>query len=596
MPKPKEEEVKKTDVKDTTTEDLKTIKYLTGKKEQYEPRWFMSSAFWEGVHFFSGKKDKAGAFIKTKLPKGKVLREIPKAKKLLKNVRTLLLKPKFTPVVYPDMSAITGEGDEKKKEFEQAKNQGKVVRHVMVEDMKFKRHIKKLVRFAEMYSVGYLQVHNDGDSMSMEVLDPFDVSMDPEVNHVNDTNVIIKHFYKTKEQLEETEIYDQAKVKKALEGDQDNKYANNQFKNELLTNRYGDAPDDAVILDEAYRLEKDEAGDTHVTVKTYANNQQIRKEEHIKTKLTKLPFSVFCWEDEIYTTSLLEELMPMNKAYDKFITKLEEKVNKLGTGRMLLQAKEPTKVITTKDGEILRYKRTKPDIMREADISNAYMEVINVLQADMNEQGVSAAAGAIPPGVKAWHAIEALKEADYSSIGTQQDNLEECIVDITEKVTEMIAFDTITKKTVQPVEKYIEKTSAIQYIGARGKEVMTTGTNKEDISDEVTVIDPNRTTKVEVESAMAYSEVAKKDMAMELASKEIIPVEVLIDILQLGNSEEIIDRMKELSTQGKSIIDMPEFKMLPMDLQKAITVYLDQGGAITDPNIQEVDDRGKSML
>lgn len=578
----------KVNAETTEDRDIREIKILTEKKQQYEPRWYMSSAFWEGVHFFSGEKDKTGAFKRVKLPKGKVLREIPKAKKLIKNIRTLLLKPNFTPVVYPDRSSTVdiNNSEDKDKILDEATKQGKIIRHKMVEEMKFKRHLKKLIRYAAMYSVGYIQIFNDDGKLSFGVYDPFDISVNPVISNINEHPVVIKHFYKSKRELEESEIYDQDKLTKALEGESGGKYSKNQYKNDLMVNRYGTAPDDTYIVDEVYRVEKEEDGTEKVSIRSYIGEVQIRKEEEIETELTKIPIAMFCWEDEAYTTSLLEELIPLNKAYDKFVTKLEEKVNKLGTGRMLIQKGEDTKVITTKDGEILRYKRTKPDIMKEADISGAYVEVLNTLNQDMNEQGVSAATGNIPSGVKAWHAIEALKEADFDSIGTQQDNLIECIVDITEKVAEAMAQTTEIKEVQVSNGNDIENTETLKYTGQAGKDTLTTG--GQDINSDVIIIDPNRYIKVEVESAMSYSQVAEKDMAMELAKEQLIPVEVLLDVLKLGNTADIIEKMNEIKTKGMSLIDAPDFQMLPRDLQKAIVLYLDSGGAITDPGIKEI--------
>ena len=111
----KTSEEKTKDLTEDIAEDREKIEQLVKYKELLEPRWYLSSAFWEGIHFTYGSKDKNGNWIRVPTPKGKILREIPKAKKQLRSVRNMILKIKQKPVVYPDKNVIMQIADSAEK-------------------------------------------------------------------------------------------------------------------------------------------------------------------------------------------------------------------------------------------------------------------------------------------------------------------------------------------------------------------------------------------------------------------------------------------------------------------------------------------------
>jgi hypothetical protein len=536
-------------------------------------------AFWEGFHFTYGTKDKDGNWLRVPTPKGKTIREIPKAKKQLLSVRNMILKVKQRPVVYPDrdvLNQMTSKEEKEKAELE-AKRKGYYLGWKLNEDMKLGRHLKKLVRFSGMYNTGYIQILNDGDKKEFAVYDPFDISVYPTISNINDYPCLNKHISIRKRELEQNEVYDQTIVSGLLEGTSQGKFSDNMWKQQLMSERYGRAPTDLIPIDEFYEIVEDTAGEKQLVIKTYLGNRQIRLKP--ETNLTKIPISMFCWSDEALQTSFFEDIMPINKAYDIIISKLEQKAKKLDTGRIIMQKGEDAKVLTTNDGEIIRWKKFRPEVMQEASVPNAFMEYVARLENDLKEQGVSVAAMTnLPAGVKAWRAIETLKESDYASIGTQMDNLNECMVDITEKLIEMEAADKTVAERVQiPMEK--GEADSFQVIGQAGADIYSELTNNQPIPEDTVVISDDMILKVEIETDLAYTEQAKKDNIMEMVGAGIVPIEVAIDLLNVGNTKEIMDKLKEQMTMGKSMIDMPDFQVLPRDLQQAIVKYLTSGAS-----------------
>lgn len=603
------------------TKDRKSIDQLKSYKKHWEPRWYLAQAFYEGVHFTYPKKDSTGNWQRrNEVGKNKVLREIPKAKKQLDSVRNLILKLRQKPVVYPDKNIIiaqNGDNEEARdNETKKAEMQGRYMEYYLNDVMKLSRHKKKLIKNAELYHVSFIQILNDNGKYEFAVYSPFEISIFPSISNINEYPIVAKHVPKRFEDLIGNELYDQTVITELKDTAKDGKFSASLYQDAYLKERYGNAPDDNVIVDELYQIKRvtvDEAGqhvadpDLYVaeyqdsikqyegkfeedgvtpvavppmgkikeverlTIRAYIGTKKVRDEV---TNLSMIPISMFCWGDEAYATSLMEDLMPLNKAYDVFISKLEHKAKKMDTGRYTLQKGEDAKILTTNDGEFVRFKRFKPELMAEASVPNAFMEAINLVEGDMREQGVSmTSAAGIPQGVEAWHAIESLKEIDYASIGTQADNLNECLTDLTEKLTEMIAYDMTTIENVS-TKGADGKQEAFRVVGKRGADILS---QQGAIPQDVVVIDPNRSVKVEIESEITWTEEGKRNLVLDLIKEGILPKEMGLEALKFGNTKDILQKLISEATFGKSMIDAADFKVLPVEMQQAILQFLSQG-------------------
>jgi hypothetical protein len=589
-------------------EDRKKIDQLKGYKKHWEPRWYLALAFYEGAHFSKPQKDTNGNWIKMRrLSKGRVLREIPKAKKQLQSVRNLILKQKQRPVVYPDKQAISlsfdkSDGKTYEQACEAAAAQGRYLDHQLHEVMKLGRFKRKLVRYAGLYNVAYIQIMNDDGDRYFEVYDPFEISVFPTISNINDHNVVVKHITRRLSEIEDSEMYDREQVSILKQKQRDGQYSASKYKNSYMSERFGKAPDDSVVIDEMYEVvnvdvdeddkyvsqeklmpklnddgsidEEYEVPKTQkkprVRIRSYVDDVMLREEV---TQLTKIPISMYVWDDEAYQTSFMEELMPLNKAYDIMVSKLEQKAKKMDTGRYAIHKSEDAKVMSTNDGEFIRYKRSAPTVMQEATVPNAFMETIGMIEGDLREQGVAmTSAAGIPKGVEAWRAIESLKEADYSSIGTQLDNLNETLTDITEKLTEMLAYDITDIQYVQLKDESGEM-KTYRVIGKRGYDILMRDSNGASM-DDVIVIDPDRDTKIEIESEMTWTEEGKRNLILDLLNAGALPKELALETLKYGNTQEVMEKLRDEASYGQSMIDTPDFKALPEPIQMQIIQFL----------------------
>ena len=617
------------------TKDKQAIDQLKSYKKHWEPRWYLSMAFYEGVHFTYPRKDNTGNWQrKNEVGKNKVIREIPKAKKQLDSVRNLIMKVKQRPVVYPDTNIILADNVDlrmQEKEKSAAELQARYVDYYMNKVMKLARHKKKLIRYSELYHVAYIQILNDNGKKEFAVYDPFEISVFPTISNINEYPILAKHVSHRMDELVGNDLYDQEairKIQQTMSAQGSGKYSGSIYKDSYMRERYGNAPEDNVLVDELYQIVRVKVGEDgqviddeetyeaeyKESIKKYEGQVQedgvtpvevpemgeIKEEERLRirayigtekvrdemTKLSKFPISMFCWGDEAYSTSFMEDLMPLNKSYDIFISKLEHKAKKLDTGRIVMQKGEDAKVLTTNDGEFIRYKRFKPEVMEEASVPNAFMNAIELTERDMKEQGVSmTSAAGLPTGVEAWRAIESLKEADFGSIGVQLDNLNECLTDLTEKLTEMLAYDmTDIEKVIMNDENGQPK--AYRVIGKRGAEILKQGGG--DMPEDVIVIDPNRTTMVEIESDMTWTKEGQRYFVLDLVKEGILPKETALETLKFGNTKDVVAKLIQESTYGKSLIDAPDFKVLPVELQKQILTILSNGAPTGQSQIPEI--------
>lgn len=612
--------------------DRKVIDQLKSFKKHWEPRWYLSMAFYEGVHFTYPKKDATGNWQrKNKMGKNKVIREIPKAKKQLKSIRNLILKTKQRPVVYPDTNIILADNIDPKaqeKEIQAAELQSRYVDHYLNKVMKLSRHKKKLIRYAQLYHVSFIQILNDNGKKELAVYDPFEISIYPTISNINEYPKTAKHIAREFDDLVGNELYDQTAIgelKQTATANGSGKYSGSIYKDSYMRERYGNAPEGQIIVDELYqivRVKADEGGsvvddeelfrqefiknnpaqpnedgtmgeapsvpelkeEQRLQIRAYIGEKKVRDET---TKMSSTPISMFCWDDEAYATSIMEDIMPMNKSYDIFMSKLEHKAKKMDTGRYMIQKGEDQKIVTTNDGEFFRYKRFKPEVMQEASISNAFGEAINRNENDMREQGVSlTSAAGLPTGVDAWRAIESLKEADFEGVGEQLDNLNECLTDLAEKLTEMLAYDMTDIERVTMKDENGQP-KVYQVIGKRGADIMTQGGGK--LPDDIIIIDPNRTTVVEIESDMTWTKEGQRYFVLDLVKAGILPKETALETLKFGNTKDVVAKLIQESTYGKSMIDTPDFQVLPNELKQQILQILDNGAPTGGSAIPQID-------
>ena len=97
-----------------------------------------------------------------------------------------------------------------------------------------------------------------------------------------------------------------------------------------------------------------------------------------------------------------------------------------------------------------------------------------------------------------------------------------------------------------------------------------------------TVLKQSYRIKCTIENGLSYTEEGKRDTLRELFQGGIIDKRTLLEGFKFGNIEELMDRTNAES--GVSMIDTPDFGILPPELQQTIVQYLAQPDvALTNP-------------
>jgi len=541
---------------------IEIITELKKFKEGLELKWRTSAAFWDGIHFTTGEMDRDGRV--TRLTSKRPVREIPIAKRRMKDMRNMLISNKPLPFVYPDEKLMGGgelDDNMKTKVWKEMDNYSRAVEYVLTEEARVHKKMKKLIRYGLTYSVGYLQVYKDEDKgYIIEPLDPFDISIYPTIETMSDYPYVVKHIAKPIYQLKDKYP---AKVVKELEKmKEEGKFFSSDEKNRLYISRLQHQPKDTVVLDELYAVEKD-----GLAIYTYGGEKLLKVQTPADTKLKNLPFAMFLTGDEPYEQSPMEELIPINRVLDVLITKLEGRIKNLDAGRIALQQNEPLKVLKTADFQVVRYKRNAPTVLPEENYPSTLYQLVGIFNGIIDDLSVSVAVNPAktPKGVEAYRAIESLKQSDYGKIQDLTDNLNDCLTEITERLIELISV------TEGEVRNIIDPESLNQIS-------ITGGLGAEKPAEGVVKLDPQRRLKVVIESGITHTPQAKREFIMSLVEKQLLPRSVAIEMLKVGNTRDILNKMKTEELDGMSLVDMPDFKVLPKKLQAAIAQYL-QGGA-----------------
>jgi len=556
---------------------------------RFSRKWYNNNFFDDGHHFryISRVTDR---IIDTSDKESllNLKRVIPKASRQIRGMANLVLSQDFVPVVKPDkvqryQFAEGPEGDKAyQAEWKLKKQNSKRVGHWIEQEWEHQDMKAKLVQMAILtlkHGISYLQVWPDAveEEIKTKVYDAFDIYLEANHDSIYDSPFIGKAIPKTIREIKANENFDQDQVELLSP---DNKYASDEVKEAYLASRMGTQkkPSDAtasIILNEFYFketlnennmsrikeqddskdvLEDRQKGDNVIRQVFSAGGIQLRDRY---VALPDYPFVDFRWEPgQIYQVPPMDRFISANKGLDSIVARVESFLHTMNVGVWQKRKGEDFKISNVGGGLIAEYTITPAQQMPLASLPPAIFEFIGLLNSFIEEQGVSTSAlGKIPSGVKAWHAIESLKQSEYANLYAPLLQIKNTVKTVSEKMLDIAADHFVTPRSVTRMERgepdYFD---VVGQVGVTARKKI-----KEPMRNSVVPINKDYEVKIEVQSGLAYTDEGKKGRMMEIAefmlnmakAEMIDPAVVkesikkMLEVYQFGPTEEMMDAIDQ---------------------------------------------------
>lgn len=514
------------------------------QRTKFEYRWYLTDNFYENNHFLKALRT-TGTLEKVKFPKGISVEPIPRAKKQIDTMLNLLFlnDPKWQ--VYPyELDEKSADNAMRLQKFFE----------ILWNALQIKEQFRKVAFNAMKHNVGYLEVGMDeAGRLFLDRYSAYQIYHEPNIEDLDETHFLIKVVPKTINELENSKIYDQDVVKDLTP---DYKYSSSEYKHIRESEKFGSQSEikdkrlQKVLLKEVWLKDGDQ---WYLT--TECQGKILRQPTKIDYSLTFVAVTIN--EGQIYQTSLLEDLIPMNKKIDIIVAYLEQFFKVCTVGRLLEPAGAKVERILDQHGERIRYQGPQPPVWLESpQLSPVVINLLQLLINFMDEKGASVMSfGKVPTGVKAWRALESLKQIEVSNLQTAIDHLTGAMEKLGYKILEIIETG-----AVNPIPFVYQDKNEFKQISAVSQNAYEV--NYEYQSQEsILPVSSKYRIKVEIEQGIAYTEEGKRQTVIELAKSGLIDKQTALESLKFSNVGEIVERSKqeaELKTMLESLKGAPK--------------------------------------
>jgi hypothetical protein len=443
---------------------------------------------------------------------------------------------------------------------ENAQWSGKLLDYLF-EKLGLKRKLKEIVYHGLYTSIGIWQFDWDSakKEVSISVVDPFDLFIDPNAQSLDEAQYVIKAIRKPLNYIKTHPIYGTSATEQNIKADP--KLASSEYKEFLLksigTSGEGQSSledeNEYTILYEAQSIEWQGDGTPKVRITTWTEDCTLPLRDEL-TKESEFNYEIFQADIqplEIYGESWAKHLMPINRVLDALESNIFEYNHFFAKGRFVIDKGSGVRSIVNENGQIIEknpgYTVTSlplaplpPTHLLQIQNMRQYMEDIGGLH--------EVSMGRIPTGVKSGVGIAELKQADASSQDDLVDALEDFLVRSAKKVFRLVADNYTSTKLAQvagpagqpeyfytvgeksPVARAQKKAGGKQTFGEMGLPIAIIGSDNE--------------IRVSVGSWLAYTKQARQEELKDLFRLGAIDQTTLLQHLEFGDIKAITDRTR----------------------------------------------------
>ena len=493
-------------------------------RRRYDWEWLTRDLFVRGYHFAKYNRSTHTFTFSTK---GAVRIPVNLINSQLRNIRSSVtaFRPKWEVLPEtPDPRSIAN-----------AELSGELL-DALYQKLKLRNKIKAIVHYGLVYSLGLWQIwwdenaDNGSGEVRIEVVDPFDLIIDPNATSREDAEWMILVTRKSTSEIKNNPRYEktdkiQAQTTKAV-----SEYK--QFLIQALKNvDEWSAPEESetTLLKEAWIKQRDENGKIQMRIVTYTENA-VHRDEVVDEK--EFPWFIYKPEtapSEIYSEGWAKHVIPINRVIDALESHIFEYNHLYAKGRFVIDKNSGVRTINNENGQIIEKNRgAEVTSLPIAALPNAPFQQLNNFRSYQEDiSGVhEISMGRVPAGVKSGVGIAELKQADASGQDEIVDNLEEFLTQAGEKIL----------KRVGPDKKY-------EYFAAVGKN--SNLKNKPDLAVggskiPIAVIGADNEIRVTIGSWLAYTKKARQEELKELFKLGAIDQNTLLQHLEFGDIKSIL--------------------------------------------------------
>ena len=501
---------------------------------KYHRDWYLNERFARGDHWVVYNKtlNKVQSIPSNS---GEVRRVINKIKAQIRGIKNFIKRSQPRWEVQPD--------DATPEALKVAMQKNKILQYIY-RTKQIPLLLTDVIVSSLKFSVGILEIgivhKGDKDEIDMWVNDTFDILIDPFARDKESARFIFKAFKKPVTDIKNNTAY-------TIKGDitPDNKQASTQY-GELLemekkgNDTTGSSKDmESAIVKELWVKSTGADGKPKVKVFTNCSKQLIRIYEAPYRRYSQFTYNPEKETGSIYSDAWIKPLISLNKSLDKTASQIEGYIQRMLTGKYLIKQGVEVSTITDKGAEKIYYKgNVAPTQMNLAPLPAAPFSYMDFLENKIEELGGirEASLGRVPGQVSSGKGLEALQNADASTVAEPIENLEKFLEQIGEFILELIEDHVITS------EEITEEGETIKFIGA--------GAIKEGqgAPEGVTPIKASKV-KVVIVPEVSYSEENKKEWLMRLAEAQLIDPQTLLEKLSISNVGDVIERMKAMKEE-----------------------------------------------
>ena len=539
---------------------------LRKERLNWEKRWLIEDRFMDGKHFETWNKVTA-EFSSRKFPKGMTVRPIHYATKITEGLLNNLLAadPKWQ--IYPVGIADIKDDELKKKKIEYAHKIEGYFESIWDTSNITNRMIEG-VWHGLKYCFGVWEIYwdIDGNRPAVRAIKPYNILFDPTVKDIQDSPIVIKEIVEPLDKVKSIARYNDNKNLLKPTGE----VSGSQFEATSYQEKYRNSGSSTnnVLIREVWVNNYLEGGwDVD-----HISQGKLLFHEHYD--FTRNPFVSWSYEPEpLLQTSFYEKQIPLNRAMDITLAQIEMWVRVVAVGRLLKKAGVDIKRVPGVMGDVIEADAPLETVqwLPVPEIGATPFSYLDRIKSLATEMGaVTASIGQVPTKNTGYKMIESLKASEMSSVQHAIRRLEGTLEQMAEVTLMYIHEFGTTPIEVQPQGKNSESYEIVSEM------------KKDNFVDAVPVSDRDYSVNVDIESGLAYTPEAKREIAMEAGAKGLFPLKTVYDLLHLGgNTEEMATEalnelaLKAAANKGQevSMIDTPDFKNLPPQLKQQVLQY-----------------------